>query len=357
MLTFKPDWDDACKRWEHFWNNELWKRPLVMAAATKDPARRVDPYSERYYRALTGQVEAQLALLDAYFENTIFLGENMPWFSPDFGPDQCAAFFGAQFHFSEDSRHTNWVDPVIDDWDTALPLVFDEKNPTFQRLLAYMRRVAEHARGRYLVAGIDMHSNADTLSALRGPQRFCLDFYDYPEQVDRAMQDVRRAYWPIIKAVRAAGNMGSPNGCVQYGVWHPRSYQVIQSDVIGLLGPEQFRKYIMPALEEEIACHERSYFHLDGPSALRHLDDILSLDIHILQWQSGDGVKPSWQWMEVLKKAQAAGKAVEVFGEGLTPDAVKQLHRELDPAKVIYYPRIRSVAEFEELTGWLEHHG
>lgn len=356
MLTYKPDWDEAVTRWEHFWHGELWKRPVLMGGATRNPGQAVDPYSERYYRACTGHHDEQLALNEAYFENTRFLGESMPCFSPDFGPDQCAAFFGTDFHFSEESKHTNWVDPVIDDWDAALPLVFHESNPVYQRFLAYTRKVADHARGRYLVSCIDMHSNADILSALRGPQRFCMDFYDYPEAVGQAMRDVRRAYRPMIDAVRAAGNMGAPNGCVQYGVWHPRSYQVVQSDVICMLSPDHFREYILPALEEEVACHESSYFHLDGPGALRHLDDILALDIHILQWQSGDGVKPSWQWLDVLKAAQAAGKAVEVFGAGLTPDVVKGLHRELNPARVIYYPWIETEKEFDELAKWLEAH-
>lgn len=29
--------------------------------------------------------------------------------------------------------------------------------------------------------------------------------------------------------------------------------------------------------EEEFACHDRAYFHLDGPGALRHLDDLLAI--------------------------------------------------------------------------------
>ncbi len=47
MLTCKPDWDEAGKRWEHFWNGELWKRPVVMAGVCKDFEQRVAPYWAR----------------------------------------------------------------------------------------------------------------------------------------------------------------------------------------------------------------------------------------------------------------------------------------------------------------------
>ena len=56
----------------------------------------------------------------------------------------------------------------------ALPLTFDPANATFRKLLDYAACLARHGEGRYLVAHIDAHSNADTLSALRGPERFMM---------------------------------------------------------------------------------------------------------------------------------------------------------------------------------------
>ncbi len=125
-----------------------------------------------------------------------------------------------------------------------------------------------------------------------------------------------------------------------------------------MISPEMFRKYVMPALEEEIEYYDHSYFHLDGPGALKHLDDILSIrKLGILQWQPGEGERPNFQWLDVLKKVQKAGKAVCVFGNSngaLTPDIVKQLHRELDPVNTIYHVDVSNRSEFEQLSGWLE---
>lgn len=74
----------------------------------------------------------------------------------------------------------------------------------------------------------------------------------------------------------------------------------------------------------------------------------------MLQWQPGDGQKPNWQWLDILQKAQKAGKAVHVFGAGLNLDALPAVHRELAPAGVVYSPELKSEAEALALLDWLE---
>ncbi len=358
-LSTKPDLAEAFARWEHFWRGECYKRPPVAASVRRRdaPATDLGDLALRYYYAVHGMWEERLALIDRWIEQVCFPAEMIPCVSPDFGPDQWAAFFGAELQFSEDSRATNWVAPIIEDWQAALPLTFDPRQPTFQKLLAYTECLAQHGEGRYLVGQIDAHSNADALSALRGPERFMMDLYDCPEHVESAMRDMRQSYQPIHAAVAKAGRMGGERGVAHYGFWHPRSFQVVQSDVICMMGPEHFRRFVLPALEEEFACHEGVYFHLDGPGALRHLDDLLAIPGHwILQWVPGDGQKPNWQWLEVLQKVQHAGKAVHVFGDGLGLEAVQSLHRVLDPALVVYSPQLPNEDEARRLLGWLERH-
>lgn len=356
-LSTRTDTADACRRWEHFWHGELYRRPPVVASVPRrgiTPGAVADLYHRRYYHAVKGPWADRLALIDRWLDQVCFPGEMIPTVSPDFGPDQWAAFYGARLQFSDASPATNWVDPLVEDWSASLPLVFDPGNATFRRLLEYAACLAEHGRGRYLVGQIDAHSNADALSALRGPERFLMDLYDCPDLVARAMHDMRRSYRPVHQALARAGQMGGDRGFAHYGFWHPRSFQVVQSDVICMMGPEHFRQLVLPALEEEFACHEGVYFHLDGPGALRHLEDILAIPGRwILQWQPGDGQKPNWQWTEILHKAQAAGKAVHVFGPGLDREAVQSVHRQLDPAAVVYSPALSDEAEAARLLAWL----
>ncbi len=355
FLSTKLDFEEAVLRWRHFWNGELYRRPVVLTSTPRADAGSAPQYKKSYRNACDGLWEEELELINRWLDAAAFPGDMIPMFTPDLGPDQWAAFFGGELKFSGNSSHTNWVDPIVDDWESFLPLRFDPSNETFRKMTAYAEFLAERGEGRFLVSHIDAHSNADALSALRGPERFMMDFYDFPELLDRAMKDIRASYIPVHEAVASAGRMGE-RGHGHNGIWHPEGFQIVQSDVICMLSPEHFRRYVLPALREEIYYHKNIYFHLDGPGALKHLDEILAIPGYwILQFVPGAGERPNWQWVEVLEKAQNAGKAVHVFGEGLGMDQIKNINSSLDPARVVYTPSLESESEVRRLCRWLEN--
>jgi hypothetical protein len=359
MFQSKPDFEDVKIAWRHFWAREKWKRPLVVASVPRDPARAVpgveSPGHHAYSRTLTGRWDEQLQRIDRWLENTLYLAEAVPYFSPDFGPDQFAAFLGATMKFSEASPNTNWVDPIVDDWD-VFEFKLDPANETWRRIRELVRRMAAHARGRYLVGICDLHSNGDALSALRHGERLCMDFYDAPEKVGRAMREVRKLYPAVYNGLDEASGRNADTGSIGWiPTWSPGKFATIQCDFICMVSPELSRQYIIPALEEEAAFLDHCIYHLDGPGALPHLDDILAVkDIDAIQWVSGAGQKPMWQWLEVLKKCQAAGKALQIHS--LNCEEAKAVHRELDPAGVVYCVSANNAAEVDDLTRWLEQH-
>lgn len=354
MLSAKPDFEAAATAWRHFWNGEVYKRPIVMAGYYDGPAP-PNPSEGRYRKAATGDYQAVLDRVDEFLKVYRYLGEAMPAFGVDHGPDQYAAFLGANLKFSESSQHTNWVEPIISDWDSFLPVRFDEGNPTYQSVLRFARAMARHAEGRYLVSPIDAHSHADTLSALRGPQQFAMDLILCPEKVEEAMRQVRPLFRKVYSAVYEAGGMGGAKGCSQGGFWSDGKFGVIQCDFIFMIGPAHFRRFILPAIEEETEFLDYSYFHLDGPGSFRHLDDLLSIrKLGIISVDSGAGQKANHLWTDLFKRILAAGKAIHVYGEGLNMDRIQVLHRELGPKGVIYRPAVGSREEVLRIMDWLE---
>ena len=100
-----------------------------------------------------------------------------------------------------------------------------------------------------------------------------------------------------------------------------------------MVSPAIARDLIYPTLVTEMAGLERSIFHLDGPQALPHLDLTLSLPgLNALQWVYGDGHGPAARWLDVYRRARAAGKSLEVTAANAA-DALTVL-RELGPAGV-----------------------
>lgn len=48
-----------------------------------------------------------------YFENTLFLGDAIPFYWPNLGPDSFTAFLGAHLVFK--SEETSWARPFVED--------------------------------------------------------------------------------------------------------------------------------------------------------------------------------------------------------------------------------------------------
>jgi hypothetical protein len=58
---------------------------------------------------------------------------------------------------------------------------------------------------------------------------------------------------------------------------------------------------------------EATIYHLDGPNALRHLDSLLAIkELNAIQWVYGAGNGRASDWLDIYKKCQAAGKALQI---------------------------------------------
>lgn len=357
-LLYKPDYAEATRTWTHYWNHELAQgRPLVLGRAIKEGVsfdwERDNPFALHYYNAVHGHWAEQLRRLETYFSSHEFLAEAMPYFGPDFGPDQMAAFLGGTLAFSENSPGTNWVHPIVESWADFHPTL-DPNRPVWRQILEYARTMASHAQGRYLVATCDFHSNADVLSALRGPEQLCLDWLDQPEAVEGALRAVRQIYQPMYEGLHAASGCNAETGTIGWlPFWSPGRFATIQCDCICLVSPEISKRYIIPALEEEASYLDHCVYHLDGPTALPHLDMILGIEaIDAIQWVSGDGQPPMHTWIEVLQRIQKAGKGLIVYG---SPEEVKTVSRQLQPTGVVYEVGTRPRQEIEDLCRWLKN--
>lgn len=354
ILQYKPDFNRAKEVWEAFWAGEIAGRPPVLVSVTKPGTETINVTANRYINAVHGKHEEQLGIIDRWLESTLFLGELIPKFAPDHGPDQVAACLGTELIFNQSSRnHTNWAKPAIDDWDVFMPLKLRENNATWASLLRFSRTLANHSEGRYLVSCIDFHTHFDALAALRHNDRLCMDFYDFPAVVKSAAEQAAALYPKIYSDLYEAGNMGGDRGCIgAHPFWSPGRFATIQCDFIALVGPVIFRKYIMPAIESEVAFLDHCSFHLDGPAALTHLDDILAIEgIDIIQWVPGAGQRPDNEWPELMKRCQEAGKAVWV--RDVDFQKLKALHSELRPNRVIYSLSARDETEAQHMMQWL----
>lgn len=343
----KPDFAEAEQRWLAFWRHELIDRPLCVITAPREGVEPIAP--PPYMSGHKGDMHAVAEEALAAAETVYWGGEAIPCYSPSFGPDLYAVWLGCELEFGEADIRTSWALPMVEDWATILPIRLDPDNVWWQRTLAFCRELARTFDGRMLVAHLDLHSNMDTLLAMRGGVGLCTDLIDVPDLIDQVMRGVRETYAPIDLALREAGSM--VGACGRIPAYHPERTNTIQCDFAALIGPEHFRRWALPALEEEAAHLQRCLMHYDGPEMLVHLDDVCAIPgLECIQWQPGARNQPFMDWMDLLKRIQSKGLAVHV---PCNTQDIKVYHRELDPTLVYYNCSAPTQAEADATLRWL----
>jgi hypothetical protein len=347
-LEFKPDLADAARRYEAYYAGEIIDRPLVHVTAPRDRDFR-DWYERSYWDCVYGDMGETLDRVLESATHTYYGGEAVPSFYPSFAPDAIAVFCGAELRWNDASSETNWSVPFVERWEEALPLRLQTEHPLWQRQLAYYRLAAERLEGKMLLRGLDWHTNMDLLSAIRGPDRLCMDLVERPEVIDEAMRSARAIFPQAWHAVTEAGRMYERGFCNT--LYSMEGADILQCDFGAMISPAMFARWALPALEEEAAIVKHVYYHWDGPTQLVHEDLVCaSRGLHTIQYQMGAGRGDPIEYLDLYQRLQAKGKAIHFWG---SIDEVKAAHRVLRPEKVYYTTYAGSVKEAEELLGWL----
>jgi hypothetical protein len=350
-LIYKPNFQEARKYWKAYWNNEIIDRPLLAITSPKSEGAKDIKYKRPTVTGFDGNYKKDLMAFEEYASNTYFAGESMPNFRPGFGPDQFSAFLGAKIEIRQ-AENTSWVDAFVSDWDTYNPVLDTSKGSLWNKMLEQVKFCAEYSEGKFHVAMIDIHSNMDCFSAIRGPGNLCMDLMDCPDKVEAALAKIRKLYKPVYDAVYDAAKM-KERGCVAaLPLYCDDRFVRIQCDFLALIGPVEGKKHVIPSLREEASYMEHCLMHYDGPQALVHLDSIIDAkEIEAIQWVPGAGQPKAEGWIDLYKKLQQGGKKLQI---GAPFEVLKKLHKELKPEGVAYYSEVSSAKEADEIISWFK---
>ena len=199
-----------------------------------------------------------------------------------------------------------------------------------------------------LIGSLDLHTNMDLLASVRGPERLCMDLLECPEAIDRAMASARGVFPKVWSAIAEAGRMPERGYC--HTLFSPEGAACLQCDFSCMMSPADFRRWVLPALEEEAATVRHVIYHWDGPEALVHADALIASPLlHTLSYVPGAGHGSCADYADLYRRVQAGGKGVEVWGSF---EELQRLHRELRPEKVIYKTSADSPGEGERILEW-----
>lgn len=137
---------------------------------------------------------------------------------------------------------------------------------------------------------------------------------DNPQDVHRLQKDLLDLYfeyydrcYPIIK---------DEIGGSCFWIWGPGRTAKLQCDFSAMISPAMFEEFVVPYLSKQCQRLDHSFYHLDGPQAIPHLDLLLDIpDLDGIQWTPGQGnaTVDSPQWFPMYRKIQKRGKLLLLF--------------------------------------------
>jgi hypothetical protein len=213
-----------------------------------------------------------------------------------------------------------------------MPLKANPVNPWLQRVLLLLEKVAEDARGKYLVCLPDLTGAIDALANMRGTQKLCFDLHERREDILTAAKQAVDA-WEAVYCQMYDIVLSSGTGITQWvSCWADAPFTVPTCDFSALIGPEDFSKVCMPSLKEQARRAGLCVFHLDGPDAARHAAWLAEdPDITAVQYTPGAGTPSALSMLPMFRMFQR--HRVPLFIESPLEE-VKQLVGELDPRGV-----------------------
>ncbi len=328
MLDRFDDCEQRLARADAFCHNEVLDRPYVKIAFAKRPLGRLS-LKESWNRPEM-VLEHYLKTVD----NTEYMGDDLPMIMPNIGPDFLPVLFGGELDF-EDS--TSYIRHFMADYDCLDTMHVDYQGKYFSAMDNLFDVLSAGGRGKFYVGYPDFHPGGDCLAGWRSPQTLCMDLFDHPAEVKKALALVNREFPKVYdyfyqKIQANRDPVGSWMGILSNQKWH-----ISSNDFSYMIGPEEFNEFFLGPLQEE--CRNFTYVihHLDGVGCLRHLDALLSLpEIHAVQWVWGTGMWGAGKgrasdWLEVFQKIQQAGKGIQLV---VNPDEIALMMEHLSPRGV-----------------------
>ncbi|KPJ63100.1 MAG: hypothetical protein AMS15_01740 [Planctomycetes bacterium DG_23] len=320
------DLEKIRKRFDAFWEREIIDRPLIsIKAPRKDSKESPLPIPDTLEKRWT-DLDYILNKMRFSLENTLFLGDAIPFYMPNIGPDSFTAYLGGDLKFLDE--RTSWVEAFLQNLAEYEP-IFDKNSQWWRFMNDLIDAVCEVAKGNFLVGIPDLHGGGDSLAAARGPSHLSLDLYDRPDEVKRVLRKLTGIYYEVFDAYYEKISRVQEGSITWLPAYSRGKYTALQNDFSGFVSPAMFGEFFLYEIEELSRYLDNSIYHLDGPSSLGNLDALLEIDtLDGIQWVPGAGAKPMSGWVDVSARILDAGKCLQI---SCKPEEVEFLLSELKP--------------------------
>jgi len=249
-----------------------------------------------------------------------------------------------------------WAEHPDPSWEGLSRVGLDPNNPWLLKLVECAKVLREHAAGRYPISTPILRGVSDIATALLGPQRFVLEFYDHPRELRQLLARCAEIWQGTGRAlVETFGRFQGGQCAGRRRVWTPGTCMLYQDDAAAVLSPALFQEFVLPCEQEILKQYARTMIHTHSGTLHIMIDGLLSLgSLHGIEVQF-DPSGPSLSALLHCFKRIQEHKALLISGElaDLTIDGIKTLLRELSPRGLCLLPKVSTEEEADALQGEL----
>jgi len=343
LLSARPDWARARKRWVAFWERAATDRPcldLRAPRAVELPPLPAPQNLEDIWLHPDYVAQRWLRIM----ESTYFGAEAVPTAEFLLGAYALGCGPGVVFH-----KNTVWH-PITSS-TTREPINWQPgpDDPWRHKLDAVINRLLELARGKFLVTYVMQVPVNDLIALLVGPQRFLTELAEDADRCRQRLEELFPLWTEDLEHFRSLID-ARQKGCVWGwpGLWHPDMVMVTQSDMSCMVSGEMFDRYVMREMDLLGERYGVLWYHVDGPGAIRHVPRLLQKSyIRAIQYVPGAGQPPNGPaWMELYRQVQAAGRCLDL---DVPLENLEYLVRHLRPEGLVLRARAESPDQADEL--------
>ena len=345
-LICRPDWEDAAERLTRWWAGESLGRPAMSLTAPSDGATSVDlPQPPSLWDRWTNP-DYVVPRVDATIHSTAYFAEACPMEWVNLGAVSQVGYLGTKVVCAPS---TVWHEPFVEEWTGYHPEV-DRENEWYRITKRLTERMMDAADGKWFVGNGEMPEVGDVMSAIRGPQEFCMDLIEGPRgEMERVRDEIRAMMSGVYDEALGMlpAHWEGTSGWLR--IWHPGRTTTSQCDFSCMISKDMFDDFLAPALKRQTARVDGAMYHLDGEGALQHVDTLLELpNLRGIQWVPGDGSDPCYhpRWRPLLRKIIEAGKCVHL---SVPASEIERLVTDLPPEGLYLVTGCASESDAREL--------
>jgi hypothetical protein len=251
-LQGKPDFGEALRRIEAWFNHETLDRPPVrfaehnadFASSPKLAGRTWPSLKTRWFDA-----EFQVDFFLESIRNRTFYGETFPLFWPNLGPNVYAAFHGGELDYGE---VTSWIRHCIHDWNDLQRVKFSRDNEYFRGIEDLTRVALEKCAGKFMVGYTDLHGSLDCVADWRNPQQLCLDIVDNPEKVQAMLRLANQNFFHVFDHYDGVLKAHGQLSITWMGIPSRGKMHIPSCDFTSMTSTETFCEFYLPTLQKEV---------------------------------------------------------------------------------------------------------